>query len=59
MIRTATVAQLEAYAASVAAARPAFTVRPNAYGVRIECPVCHESSTGDRALAWSHDHACR
>jgi hypothetical protein len=49
MAATATVAQVEAYAASVAAARPTFTVRPNTYGVRIECPVCHESASANRS----------
>ena len=37
---------------------PGFTVRPNAYDVRIECDVCHESKSGSLARAWAGSHSC-
>lgn len=55
---TATVAQIEAYAARIANDFPRFVVAPNGYGVRVECKVCHNSSTGDRAEMWARNHTC-
>jgi hypothetical protein len=34
-----------------------FSVKPNAYDVRIECETCHESKAGSLAYAWAFSHS--
>jgi hypothetical protein len=59
MFKMATVAEIEAEAARFQAEVGAgFEVRPNSYGVRIECCACHASSTHDRAYRFPHEHVC-
>jgi len=33
-----------------------FTTTANAYDVRIECDVCHDSNSGSGARAWAGSH---
>lgn len=51
-----TVAQIEATAASIQAKFPAFTVKANGTGWRMECNTCHESRCHDTAWAMGHSH---
>lgn len=56
-MRIATVAQLEAEARRFQAeVGDTYTVRPNSYGVRIECTTCHDAATGDRAYRFPLEH---
>lgn len=58
-MNTSTVAEVEAFAARAqATAGPGFIVRPNGYGVRAECVVCHASATTPRANIFVHEHRC-
>jgi len=51
-----TTAQIEAVAASIQAQFPAFTVKANGTGWRMECNTCHESRCHDTAWAVGHGH---
>jgi hypothetical protein len=55
--KQATVAQIEAYAATVRAefVPMGFQVDANRYGVRIECCTCHESNTLNPEM-WARNH---
>ncbi|AWY04911.1 hypothetical protein PBI_FLOOF_76 [Microbacterium phage Floof] len=57
MYRSATVAEIETAASKAQeAAGPGFIVRPNSYGIRAECVVCHEAASHDRAYRFFHEH---
>lgn len=57
MYRMATVAEIESEAARLQARAGAdFIVAPNSYGVRVECTICHESATHDRAYRFVNNH---
>lgn len=59
MFKTATVAQLAAEAVRFQAEAGAqFEVRPNGYGVRIECKTCRVAATHDRAYRFPQEHVC-
>lgn len=57
MYRMATVAEINAEATRFQAqVGSGFTVKPNSYGVRIECNTCRDSATHDRAYRFAAQH---
>lgn len=57
MFTQPTVEEIEAYATRTQVQFPGYLVFPNSYGIRAECPKCHESATLNPEM-WMRNHRC-